>query len=294
MVPLVVHDNRGPIVTDHRCRREAHCFESMRVEQRPATCSQCACHGGGPYTACSVSGGCGHLHSPVLTRVGGPIMASDGLCPTCTRVAVHTINELPRDYVDLHVALEHGVIGMTDLVAATKELPAPLRVSVAAVAAEMVRVAVMFAEPVAERLRIDWDSTLMGRHARPGYALQRAVRLLGHNIPVLLALRDVEVEVWSDNGWYRSSEPSDGISGALALMDLHQAAKAILGKTKLTHELPRSAPCPACGGQLVRENGASEVRCVRCPEKWTEEDYRRLVLVCLATRQADDRRTAVA
>lgn len=281
-------------MTDHRCRRDGRCHESTKVEQRPATCADCACHDGGPYAPCSIPGGCGHLHRPVSVRIGGPIMVADGLCITCTRVAVFAINELPRDYVDLSVALEHGVIGMTDLVSATKDLPAPLRISVAAVAAEMVRVAVMFAEPVAERLRIDWDSTLMGRHARPGYALQRATRMLGHHISVLLALRDIEIEMWSENGWYHNHEPTDGISGALALMELHHAARGILGHTKLVHELPRSAPCPACGGQLVRDNGDDNVHCVRCPEKWSETDYRRLVLVCLADRQAADRRTAVA
>lgn len=278
-------------MTAHRCRRAERCYQSVRVEQRPATCDECRCHLGPSYS-CSIAGGCGHLHKPVLTKVGGPIMAADGLCPTCTRVAVFAIKELPRDYVDLSVALEHGVIGMTDLVAATKDLPAPLRISVAAVAAEMVRVAVMFAEPVAEKLRVDWDSTLMGQHTRPGYALQRAIRLLGHHISVLLALRDMEAEVWAENGWYRNYEATDGISGALALTELHHAARGILGHTRLVHELPRSAPCPACGGQLVRDNGDSHVHCVRCPEKWSEEDYRRLVLVCLSARKIADRQAA--
>jgi len=221
-------------------------------------------------------------------------MAADGLCPTCTRVVVYAINELPRDYVDLHVALEHGVIGMTDLVAATKDLPAPLRINVAAVAAEMVRIATVFAEPVAELLRIDWDSQKMDRNARPGFALQRATRLLGRHVSVLLALKGVEVQMWADNGWYSSYEQTDGISGALALLELHHASRVILGLTKLTHELPRSAPCPACGGQLVRENGASEVHCVRCPVVFPEEEYRRLVLVCLAARQAEEHQPTVA
>jgi hypothetical protein len=281
-------------MTDHRCRREGRCHESVRTEQRPATCAPCACHEGGPYAVCSVPGGCGHLHKPVLVRIGGLIMAADGLCTTCTRVAVFAINELPRDYVDLHEGMGHGSIGMTDLVTATRDLPAPLRVSVAAVASEMVVVAVALAEPVAELLHIKWDSTLMDHHTRPGYALQRATRLLSHHVSVLLALHGIEMQVWSDNGWYYQFQESDGIAGTLALLELHHASRGILGLTKLVHELPRSAPCPACGGQLVRENGASEVHCVRCPEVWSEEDYRRLVLVCLATRQADDRRTPAA
>ncbi len=220
-------------------------------------------------------------------------MAADGLCPTCTRVVTFAINELPRDYVDLSVALAHGVIGMTDLVSATKDLPTPLRINVAAVAAEMVRIATVFAEPVAELLHIDWDTQKMD-HARPGWTLQRATRLLGHHVSVLLALRNVDLQVWADNGWDFDYGSTDGIDGALALLSLHHASRGILGLTKLTHELPRNAPCPACGGQLVRENGASEVHCVRCPVAFPEEEYRRLALVIISDRRLKEQQSGVA
>ncbi len=271
-------------MTDHRCRRAERCHEAERIEQRPAVCADCECHQGPSYP-CSIPGGCGHLHKPVPTKVGGKIVAADGLCPTCTRVTEQAIAELPRDYVDLTYALQHGTVGLGDLVRATKDLPAPLRVSVAALRAELVRVTTTWVEPVADRLNVDWDSNQMDRHARPGYVLQRAARLLAANMSVLLALRDVEVRVWADNGHYSHHEPSDGITGALELLELHHVTRAVLGQTKLVHHLP--APCPNCDRMaLCRDDGDDFVHCRHCRLQWSETDYRRLTLVLAADIRA--------
>jgi ribosomal protein S27AE len=267
-------------MTDRRCRRAERCYESEKVNQRPAVCAQCECHNG-PNHPCTVPGGCGHLHKPTPTKVGGRINTDDGLCLICTRATQQAITELPRDYVDLTHALQHGTAGLAELVAATKELPAPLRVSIAALKAELVRVAATWAEPVAEKLGIDWDSQHMDRHARPGYVLQRASRILATNLPVLLALRDVEVLIWAENGLYSQLEPSDGITAAVDLLTLHQVTRAALGQTKLVHELP--APCPNCGNTtLVRDDGDDNVHCQRCRLQWPEADYKRLTLVLAA------------
>lgn len=277
--------------TERRCRRAERCYETEKTEKRPVVCAECACHNG-PNYPCTVPGGCGHLHKPKPIKVGGRIVADDGLCPTCTRVTQHAISELPRDYVDLTDALQHGTVGLAELVAATKDLPAPLRVSVAALKAEIVRAAAVWAEPVAERIRVDWDSTAMGRHARPGYVLQRAARLLANNMPVFLALRDVEVEVWAENGWYHTGEPNDGVTAAIQLLDIHRVARAVLGQTKLVHELP--APCPNCDHMtLVRDDGDGNVHCRHCRLQWPEEDYRRLTLILAADYRSADRPNTV-
>jgi hypothetical protein len=272
-------------VTDHRCRRGERCHEAVRTERRPATCAECACHDGWQLP-CSVPGGCGHLHKLESVKIGGQIMAADGLCPTCTRVVTGAIAELPRDYVDLTLGLEHGVIGMADLVAATKELSAPLRVSVAALCQEIVTQAVIWGEPVADRLGIMWDSNRIDRHTRPGWRLQRATRILSLNMPVLLALQPTPVREWAEDGWYSTLERDcdpDGIDGALTLLTLHHVVRAALGKVKLVHELP--APCSYCRGVLVRDDGDDHVHCQKCGIKWAETDYRRLVLVVLADSQ---------
>lgn len=257
----------------------------------------CTCHNG-PHYPCVVPGGCGHLHErrcrradrctagekTPLGRVGAHLNTDDGLCLACTRHAADAIAELPRDYVDLERGMQRGTVGLAELVAATKDPPAPLQVNVAALASELVRVATTWAEPVAERLNIDWDSRLMDRHARPGWVLQRACKLLATNMPVLLALRDVEVLVWADSGRYHRAEPCDGITGALDLLELHRATRAVLGLTKLTHRLP--APCPNCEYvTLVRDNGDDDVHCQHCRCRWTYEDYQRLTLILASDYQ---------
>lgn len=274
-------------MSERRCRRADRCHEAEKVTTRHAVCQECECHNG-PNYPCTVPGGCGHLHKPTPGKVGGLIVAEDGLCRTCTRATTDAITELPRDYVDLTRALELGTAGLAELVTATKELPAPLRVSVAALKAEMVRVAAMWAEPVAERIRVDWDSTGMGRHARPGYVIQRAARLLANNMPAFLALRDIEVEVWADDGWYHTWEPTDGVTAAIELFNLHRFARATLGQTKLVHQLP--APCPNCDHlALVRDDGDDYVHCQHCRLQWPEADYRRLTLVLSAEHKATQR-----
>jgi hypothetical protein len=270
-------------VTDHRCRRNERCAEAEKIDQRPTTCPECQCHLGPGYN-CSIPGGCGHLHKPMPTKVGGRIHAKDGLCPTCTRVVTHAIGELPRDYVDLTEALQHGAASMGELVTATKDLPAPLRVSVAALREEVVTQAVVWGELVADRIGVTWDTDKVDRHTRPGWRLQRAAGLLSRSMSVLLALQPTPVREWADNGWYstleRDTDP-DGIDGALTLMRLHHIARAVVGQTKLVHELP--APCPNCDYlALARDDGDDHVHCRHCRLQWPETDYVRLTLVVAA------------
>ena len=255
----VPESDPGP--EEHRCYRGERCADSEKVEIKK-----------GEYE-----------------RKGARIMAAQGLCVTCQRVTTTAIAELPRDYVELHLALERGSAGIQEVVAATKDLPAALRINIAALAAEMVRVALAWAELVAERLNVAWDSTSVGRHMRPGPALQRATQLLSRSAPVLFALRGVEVETWADNGWYRSYDPTDGLDGALWMLRLHQVTRAALGQTKLVHEL--SAPCPNCDHlALVRDSGDDHVHCRHCRLQWPEADYARLTLVVAADYKDVDHR----
>jgi len=203
-----------------------------------------------------------------------------GLCLTCTRIVTDGITELPADYVALSSALQRGSSGMVELVSSSPEQPCPLRIDVAALRDEIVRVATTWAEPVADLLRVDWDTRLVALHTRPGAALGRAVNILATNIPALLNLRAVEVQTWADNGWYWAHEPADGLDGALELLRFHEVTRAALGRNRLVHQLP--APCPNidCGEmRLVRENGASQVDCEACGRVYLEEDYRRLTLI---------------
>jgi len=237
-------------VTDRRCHRGERCRDSQRIG--------------------------GQLH-------GADIHTEAGLCLTCTRIVTDGIAELPGDYVALTGALQRGSSGMVELVSSSPEQPCPIRIDVAALRDEIVRVATTWAELVADLLRIDWDTQLVALHTRPGPALDRAVGILATNIPALLNLRAVEVQTWADNGWYWAHEPADGLDGALELLRLHEVTRAALGRNRLVHQLP--APCPDvdCGEmRLVRENGASQVDCEACGRVYPEEDYRRLTLILTA------------
>lgn len=238
---------------DHRCHRADRCREAERVD--------------------------GDLR-------GARIHTEQGLCLTCTRIVEQAIAELPRDYVDLTTALPRTDIGTNDLVVTSPELPTPLRISIAALRHEIVHTAVIWAEPVAVQLGIDWDTQLMDRHARPGWVLQRATRILTGALPALLSLRAMEVQTWSDNGWYWQCEPADGLDGALSLLRCHHITHAALGRTRLAHHLP--APCPSvyCGAMaLVRYDGADNVCCEHCHREWSEQDYKRLTLVLASEQQ---------
>ena len=239
----------GP-VTERRCHRGERCRDSQRI--------------GGLIW-------------------GAQIHTETGLCLTCTRIVTDGITELPRDYVALGLALERGASGLVELVRATADPAAPIRITVAALRDEIVRVATVWAEPVADLLRIEWDTRLVASHTRPAVALDRACRILAGALPALLNLRGVEVQTWADNGWYWAHEPADGLDGALELLRLHEVTRAALGRNRLVHQLP--APCPNidCGEmRLVRENGASQVDCEACGRVYPEDDYRRLTLILTA------------
>jgi len=176
---------------------------------------------------------------------------------------------------------------MVELVSASPDPPCPIRIDVAALRDEIVRVATTWAEPVADLLRIRWDTQAVASHTRPAVALQRATRILATNIPALLNLRGVEVQTWADNGWYWAHEPADGLDGALELLRLHEVTRAALGRNRLVHQLP--APCPDvdCGEmRLVREDGAGQVDCEACGRVWTEEEYLRLTLILASDARA--------
>lgn len=218
-------------------------------------------------------------------RVGGLLLGAEihtetGLCLTCTRVVTDAITELPADYVSLSGALERGASGMVELVSASPDPPCPIRIDVAALRDEIVRVATTWAEPVADLLRIRWDTQAVASHTRPAVALDRATRILAGALPALLNLRAVLVQTWADNGRYWSHEPADGIDGALELLRLHDVTRAALGRTTLVHQL--GVPCPSvkCGANaLVRHNGADDVLCEACGDRWPYEQWRRLTLV---------------
>jgi hypothetical protein len=224
---------------------------------------------------------------------GARIHTETGLCLTCTGIIEQAITELPRDYLDLELALPATDTQLAEPVTGSKDPPAPLRVPLAALAAEIVATVTAWTEPVADRLRIDWDTraldreladgTILYRRMRPGPTLQRAARILAPNLPVLLNLRQVEVTTWADNGCYWHCDPADGIDGALDMLAAHQRVRAALGRTHLVHRLGVACPSVDCESlALVRHNGADEVTCESCGRWWPHDQWQRLTVVATA------------
>ena len=216
------------------------------------------------------------------TVLGAHINAADGLCPACTRHVERGILELPRDYVDLDRLLGASSSIGGQMVSGTPELKIPIQVGVEAVMADIVHEVTSWAESVAEVMRITWD-TQQVRRCRSGYRVQRGADLLARSVSVLLALRDVAHICW-DAG-RRGVVERDGITGALALLELHHRTRTVAGRTRLVHRLP--APCPRCWyTALERPNGDDIISCVNCDRRYTQDEYNRLCNALASSREA--------
>lgn len=271
-----------------------------------ATTCPCTCHEAGPYTPCTIPGGCGHLHDEhrcrraercldwvwvdvydpdtgdtALARAGTLINAP-GLCLRCTQHAEQVLTDLPRDYTELALIAGRG-LGTTsgEPVGGSPELPVPVRTEIQAVQAAMVAEVTCWAEAVAERLHIGWDSNLVDHHTRPGVALQRATRLLAGALSPLLAVRGWTRMVWAADGCTAVPEDQDGVDGMITIIELHHRARRLLGVTRQVWRKP--VPCGRCGRRtLVRDDGADDVRCTYCGHVYTDTDYTTLVGVLAA------------
>lgn len=267
---------------EHRCHRADRCADAARIEAQACTCD---CHLG-PYTACTVPGGCGHLHTATGALVGAGIEAPRGLCAACERITAGDIAQLSTDYAQLYDAQSLGMAGnWNEVVASTRDLPIPISLSFVTLAEQISYETLTFVEPVAEVLNIDWDTRskpqLRSRYGQaPEYrkqvAFDLAAQLLSNSIPTLLALPVLDYYLW--DGDRLAALACDGLTAALGLASLHHAARATLGLTRLSTQLP--TPCPACGfTALVRESGRDGVYCTGCLARWSDLDYQRQTLI---------------
>ncbi|MBP2370243.1 hypothetical protein [Pseudonocardia parietis] len=198
--------------------------------------------------------------------MGAGIQTPDGLCATCVRFAAHAITHLKGDVAELTMLIGRGGGAGGDKITQTREAPIPIRLGVEALRAEIDDQVQTWAELVAERLGIDWD-TQTARRSRMGPRVTRAVDLLVNAVDTLVALPPQELLAWQDGEpvWdheldCQDTAVMDGVDAALHLSHLHWRAYRIAGRTKLVHRLlPR---CEHCGQRtLVREDGDEDARC---------------------------------
>lgn len=298
-----------PDVVPHRCARGPRCVDHERTSTGRTTGWEncpCSCHGRGPRHPCDEDGGCGYQHTDpadTFAYLGASIPNEVGLCPGCQRSIESDIVHLKGDVVELSMRIAADGSGEGDKVSATREAPTPLRLSYEALRAEIVDEAQTWAQAVAEQLGVDWPSTTALRGMRLGPRVDRAIDLLRHSIPTLVALPAQELPLWEHDGTpayaidlesdpgpgaWRILERSDcwpfeplrattfrsGLDGALRLVRLHGRAYQLLGRTKLVHQLP--ARCPWCWQRtLVRDNGSDHVQCEssRCRGRSIDEKH---------------------
>ena len=273
----------------------------------------CNCHGQSAMNRlCSIEGGCGHLHrnpepddSHRCARnrrcadrkkitgddgekhwAGYPIPTARGLCESCYRNLAQSVPHLIGDYVELTTILGVTGAGSDDQIRFSRELPIPIRLAVKTLQEQIVTEVEIWVEPVSEALGIDWLSTTQQAMSRPQFRVHRAVNLLVHALPTLLAVPPQEVSAWDRDGlptWddvfdCQDVTHLDGVDGAMRMLRLHELTKIVAGRGELTHKL--AAPCPRCDRlTLVRDNGTSDVHCQACKDRWPEADYQRLCLV---------------
>lgn len=79
---------------------------------------------------------------------------------------------------------------------------------------------------------------------------------------------------WGQFGQERELVELSGLDIALALVELHNQARAELGLTRLRHRYPM--PCPRCGTRVGRDDGQTIITCDdrdTCRASWTEREY---------------------
>lgn len=271
---------------EHRCARGERCAH-VEVIERDECLGACECHLG-PHYVCSVPGGCGHLHRTSAVDVGVVIEQHRGLCPVCELVVADAIADLPHDYVSLRIAQHRGLSpAMGELVMATKDPPIPISLSFATLADQIEIETTAFAEPVAEKLHIDWDGATIPKEvsrygSSPRYlgpvVLKKAADLLHQSVYVLLALPTWEYRLWGEEGW--AEIEADGIDAALILLALHQATRSALGLTRAT--ITMQAPCPWCKAQsLTQVAGQDHKQCQLCRTRFSDKEYEQLTIVTL-------------
>lgn len=251
----------------------------------------CSCHGQGVYAECDDDGGCGHLHAdhrcgnnvrcklrtpvrgddgtPTGEWLAGPITIARGLCERCTADVEHAINHLTGDVVELTMLIGRTGVGGDVIVSASRELQIPIRVNLAALRTEIDDELQNWAEPVAEKLGVEWDTTTM-HHTRMAPRVQRAAHLLSRAVSTLLSLPDTEHPAWRNGEpvWdhdldCQDTHVRDGVDGALHLVELHRLAYVAVGRGEYVVRLPQ--PCPWCAWKaLVRRNGQDHVECENC------------------------------
>lgn len=196
------------------------------------------------------------------------------LCDPCLTAAERDVRTLVYDYVDL-AQLQTPVLSQAlDAQPRGKAAPPmPLNGAAEALQAEIHHVLTTWETEIRAAAQLADPPT----GQRPGAEVQRAVTILA---PRLRQLAQIEAVVYPTGC---EDEPADmcGWQAIHHLQQLHQRARAMLGRTHRTTQLPGT--CTSCGlDELHRDEPRYEadpcdVYCRNCDTTWTHNDYQQYV-----------------
>jgi Zn ribbon nucleic-acid-binding protein len=204
------------------------------------------------------------------------------LCRTDTTIVRTAIQQLPMDYFELSTLLRKTSTGEAPT-SGTRELPAPLRLGVAALADTILDELERWAAVIAESVGM-WYVPAGARPVRLQHSADWLVGLYERllRLPATWHARlDPTEHTTSGKDAVRYTEET-GLAGALNLLQLHEQTRLLAGRTQRAERM--NAPCPKCHRlALERQQGQAHVDCLRCGYRTTLDDYEESASVLAAS-----------
>jgi hypothetical protein len=198
------------------------------------------------------------------------------LCRLCHIHTKAAVGALANDWRDLQLLLPKGASPLYASAGGTRDLPVPIRLSVAVLAEAIVDELDRWADVVAERHAADHSD-----RGQPARRLSAAVGWCYYKFDTLVTLGPTTVARLDSSNPHMSGRDhlditlETGLDGALRLLDLHEQADTLTGHTRRAERL--WSPCPMCQRlALEHPEGSATVHCRRCSHSMTLDGYDQL------------------
>ena len=218
-----------------------------------------------------------HNDRPVADGANPP-----AICPACEAHYRRVLGLLVYDYVDLSQQLgESGASSEAKIARPKPQSRPPINLH-----AHTVRSA------IADTLRF-WETCTVVQlgHTQPdprvreGFAVRRAAGYLARHLHALSML-DIEPDTGAGIEVGATPNEAAGVAALAQLEHLHEAARRVCGLTAKKISVP--GHCPGCASAtLTRVDGSDTVRCGRCGQVQTLDDYWRTVSLIVHENPTD-------
>jgi hypothetical protein len=264
---------------DRRCRRGERCLRSEK-----------------------------HTRADEEITLGAQLDLADGLCPACTSRLAFALDDLPDQYVRLHLLhlptmeIRYRLEDITG----GEETGPPVLVSehVDGLARKLDHELRTWAEIVADIAGVPWDSQ-EATASRPGFRVQQSCQLLGYRLTQWLAAGVQEYPARSTGeDPTRGHDPDtttryrgdwwchrDGLAAACDVLSLYGQALYLAsgGASASRSDHIPGVPCSYCSSTtgLRRDHFSGVVRCLHCDNTRSEAAHNEFVSAALAAYAAE-------